>query len=458
MMTRTSPCFTLVLLTLASILMSCHKIVLEEPESVIVPQQITRSPETRKEELGVKNDVPLQGFYKDIFMDAGVSLTTRNTLAAATYLGYSLESVSCTEKADTAWQNTIIAGDATDTNGRLLYPDGQPRYRLIFVCGGSATNHSKSLRPSCLDRMRDFVRHGGSYVGSCAGAFFATEGYDYIQNYPYYLALWPGTMIRTNLKGIYTGMFVDGDSPLLRYYDFGGDNYIADVRHNGGGYPASIPVGTEILARYDYPDKEDVHCQPSAWAYKPCSESGRIIMEGSHPEEVKTGERRDFTAAMLRYAVDGVGQTTVKGLLKNGEPWVMDKKTEDGDPLHTMIGDMQYHHFVVNVPSDVKDITISLTSSADCDLQLLACTDTYAYADVAEYKSESTGANQQIVIPCPLAGLWYIAVRSLTTVTSTDVPLGQEYTGRTDVLNGVPYTITASWNVQQDAAIKDIYY
>ena len=197
---------------------------------------------------------------------------------------------------------------------------------------------------------------------------------------------------------------------------------------------------------------------PSAWAYKPSSQSGRIIMEGSHPEEVKTGERRDFTAAMLLYAVDGVGQTTVKGLLNNGLSWVMDKKTEDGDPSHTMIGDMQYHHFVVNVPSDVKDITISLTSSADCDLQLLACTDTYAYADVAEYKSESTGANQQIVIPCPLAGLWYIAVRCLTTVTSTDVPLGQEYTGRTDVLNGVPYTITASWNVQQDAAIKDIYY
>jgi len=446
------------LLSLISILMSCHNTALEELDPSIARQQIAESLETDIEKLGVKKDVPLQGFYKDIFMDAGVSLTTRNTLAAAKYLGYSLESVSCSEIVDTAWQNTIIAGDATDTNGRLLYPDGQPRYRLIFVYGGSATNHSKSLRPSCLDRMRDFVRHGGSYVGTCAGAFFATEGYDYIQNYPYYLALWPGTMIRTNLKGIYTGMFVDEDSPLLRYYDFGGDNYIADVRHNGGGYPATIPVGTEILARYDYPDKEDVHRQPSAWAYKPNSQSGRIIMEGSHPEEITKGERRDFTAAMLRYAVDGVGQTTIKGLLKNGEPRAMDKKTQDGYPSHTMIGDMQYHHFVVSLPNDVKDLTISLTSSADCDFLLLACTDTYAYADVAEFKNESTGANQQLAIPCPQAGLWYIAVRCLTTITSTDVPLGQEYTGRTDVLNGVPYTITASWTVSQDAAIKDIHF
>lgn len=445
------------LLTLASLLMSCQKTEFEEPESFIAIRQIVESSDLNEEDLGVKKGVPLQGFYKDVFMDAGVSLTTRNTLAAATYLSYSLESVSCSEKADTAWQNTIISGDENDTNGRLLYPDGQPRYRMIFVCGGSSRTHGQSLRPSCLERMRDFVRHGGSYVGTCAGAFFATEGYDDVQNYPFYLGLWPATMNHTGLVGTHTGMFVEDDSPLLRYYDFGGDNYIADVRHNKGGYPASIPVGTEILARYDYPNKEDVHGKPSAWAYKPNPASGRIIMEGSHPEEVKNGEKRDFTAAMLRYAVDGVGQTTVKGLLKNDEPWIMDKKTEDGNPSHTMIGDMQYHHFVFDIPDDVKDVTISLTSSADCDFQLLVSADTYAYANVAEYISESTGANQQLIIPCPQAGLWYIAVRCLTTVTSIDIPLGQEYTGRTDVLNGVPYTITASWTVFQDTAIKDIY-
>lgn len=434
------------LLTFAAILMSCQKIELDEPMSIIAkPQVATTSPEVLLMELGAKLGVPLQGFYKDIFMDAGVSLTTRNTLAAATYLGYSLESVSCSEMADTAWQNVIIAGDTNDTNGRLLYPDGQPRYRMIFVCGGNSRAHGKSLRTSCLDRMRDFVRYGGSYVGTCAGAFFATEGYDSIPNYPYYLALWPGTMNHTGLQGINTGMFVEADSPLLRYYDFGGDNYVADVRHNKGGYPASIPVGTEILARYDYPDRDEVHGQPAAWAYKADRTAGRVIMEGSHPEEVKKGERRDFTAAMLRYAFDGLGQTTVKGLLKNGEPWVMDKKTEDGDPSHTMIGDMQYHHFVVKIPSEVKDVTISLTSSADFDFQLLASSDTYAYADVADYVSDSTGAYQQIIIPCPQTGLWYIAVRSLTTVASIDIPLGQEYSGRTDLLNGVPYTITASW-------------
>ena len=447
------------LLTLASILMSCNKTELEEPKTFIAKPQIAVKPsEALLMELGIKQDVPLQGFYKDVFMDAGVSLTTRNTLPAATYLGFSLESVSCSEVIDTAWQNTIIAGDVNDTNGRLLYPDGQPRYRVLFVCGGSSRSHGQSLRPSCLSRMRDFIRNGGSYVGTCAGAFFATTGYDTIPDYPYYLGLWPGTMNHTGLSQTYTGVFVNNDSPLLNYYDFGGDYYVDRVRHNRGGYPASLPVGTEILACYDYPDLPVLHRQPIAWAYKSDAESGRVVMEGSHPEEAKKGERLDFTAALFRYAIDGVGQTTIKGILKNGEPWAMDKKTEDNDPLHTMIGDMQYHHFVVNIPSDVKDLTISLTSSADCDFQLLASADTYAYANEADYLSDSTGASQKLTISTPQTGLWYIAVRCLTTVTSIDIPLGQKYTARTDVLNGVPYTITASWTEPQDTAIKDIFY
>ena len=42
-------------------------------------------------------------------------------------------------------------------------------------------------------------------------------------------------------------------------------------------------------------------------------------------------------------------------------------------------------------------------------------------------------------------GLWYVAVQCLTTVASTDVPLGQEYSGRVDVLNGIPYTVQVTW-------------
>lgn len=433
---KLSPFIVSIVLAELFLLFSCQKQDLELDNEYFAQRDVNTQ---------IKTNVPLQGFYKDIFMDAGVYLTTRNSLAAATHLGFSLESVSCTEVADTLWQNTVIGGDENDLNGRLLYPDGQPRYKMIFVCGGNSRNHGQSLRPSCLERMRNFVINGGSYVGVCAGAFFATCGYDAVVDYPYYLHLWPSTMRHTGLSNIYTGLFVDQGSSLLNYYDFGGDNYVDHVYHNGGGYPSTWPNGTELLARYDYPNKPSVHGKPVAWAYKNDRWSGKVIMIGSHPEAVTYGERLDLTSALLQYATDKVGYTKIKGILSNGEPWVMDKSSTDNDPEHTMIGDLQYHHFVVNIPEEANDITFTLSSTADCDLQLSVCSNTYAYDDKANYIASVPGANQQLHFDHLSKGLWYVAVRCLTTVISTDIRLGQEYSGRIDVLNGMPYTIQVTW-------------
>ena len=93
--------------------------------------------------------VPNRSYYKDVFLDAGIGLTSRKTLAAAGYLGLSLEGISFPQTSkdtkEIAMQKAIVAGDSKDWNGRLLYPDGQPRYRLLFVNGGVSTDHGKSL-------------------------------------------------------------------------------------------------------------------------------------------------------------------------------------------------------------------------------------------------------------------------------------------------------------------------
>ena len=231
--------------------------------------------------------IPQKAFYKDVFLDAGIGLTPRKFLYAARYLGLSTECISLPRSGATAedsiLQNSIIAGDEQDTNGRLLYPDGQPRFRVLFVDGGSSRTHGQSLTDVARQNMKQFVRNGGSYVGTCAGAFFASNGYDDNKDYPYYLNLFPATMQHTGLSGVTTGMFIETDSPLLSYYDYGGDNYVSDVRHNKGGFPVLFPSNTTILARFDYPEKSDVHMQPCAWSYKPDFTGGRIVMEGSHP-------------------------------------------------------------------------------------------------------------------------------------------------------------------------------
>ena len=397
----------------------------------------------------LEETVQNRSFYKDVFLDAGIALTSRKSLAAAEYLGLSLEGISFpysgATSPDMAMQTAIVSGDSDDLNGRLLYPDGQPRYRLLFVNGGNSNLHGQSLDRNALKNMRSFVEHGGGYVGTCAGAFFASNGVDGKADNPYYLSVWPGMMQHTGLSKTSSGMFIEENSPLLRYYDFGGDHYVDSIRHNTGGYPVEFPLRTEILARYDYPKKGSVHRKPSIWAYKKNHQSGRVVMEGSHPEEVKDGERRDLTAAMMLYAMDGVGVATLKGYLKNGEARVMDKETSDNNPAYTRIGDLQTHHFATYIPPDARNIRVEVSSRSKCNLALMMNQGTYAFSDVAEYRSSTSGAGQELSCPSLREGFWFIGVKCLTTVTVKETDYGQEYGGNLEVLNGIPYQIRICW-------------
>ena len=120
-------------------------------------------------------------YYKDLFMDGGINITSRVDLPSARYLGLSWERyysaphkpMSITLK-DTLEQTALMVRSEIDQNGCLLYPDGAPRFRVIYVNGGKAGKHGKSLTEEGRQHIRDFVKNGGSYVGTCAGAFVAS--------------------------------------------------------------------------------------------------------------------------------------------------------------------------------------------------------------------------------------------------------------------------------------------
>ena len=383
-----------------------------------------------------------RSFYKDIFMDGAYGLNSRVSLNAAVFLDCSLECISgSSQKA----QNLVIASNYNDSNGRLLYPDGQPRYRVLFVNGGSSKTHGQSLGQEGLDRMKTFVHNGGSYVGTCAGAFLASSGYDNNPDYEYYLHLWPGCVRHTGLESGSTGMFIDNDSPLLEYYRYGGDYYIANVRHNKGGYPVDIPQGTEILARYDYPENPAFHNQPSVWAFKESNQTGRVVMTGSHPEEVTGGERLELTAAMLRYAMEGQGTVPLKGILRNGYPRLMNQSYPFKNVAYAKIGDLQCHHFAVYIPSTAHNIKFSLSAESGYDMRLLLAHDDFAFPESAEYQSDQIGNNQSLAVDRLEEGYWYLAVQCMTTVSVEDTEIGQNYSGKTEVLNGVEYTVSVTW-------------
>ena len=120
-----------------------------------------------------------------------------------------------------------------------------------------------------------------------------------------------------------TGIVLEKKSPLLKYYDFGGDMRIDSVYHNGGCYAEEFhlcPQQTEILARYDATNlkKEKITGKPVIWAYKENEQTGRVVPCGSHPEGVTSGERLQLMSSMIQYAMDGNGTPRIKGTLKMG--------------------------------------------------------------------------------------------------------------------------------------------
>jgi len=410
-----------------------------------------------------------QGFYKDIFMDGGIKLTSRKDLPAARRLGMSIEHFVTgkgTEESPLTLQDTLIqqmlfCGSDIDQNGILLYPDGQPRFKLIYVNGGKAGSHGKSLTEKGRANIEQFVKNGGSYLGTCAGMFLASSGTtnDTVLPRPSYLNIWPAMTQSTRLTKTPTGHFIEPGSPLLKYYNFKNIMHIDSVYHNGGGFPYipenstneidALPKGTEILLRYDYKpftkDSLSIHNRISAWAWKETSKTGRITLIGSHPEGYRSGDRLDLMSALVQYSIEGLGTQQIKGELLKGEERIMDKSTNDNNPNFTKIGDKQYHHFYVNIPKNAKNIEVTLNGANTYDLNLFMKQGSPAFINQATFMDISLGAQKNIKAQNLEPGKWYISVECATTVEATNSQWGEIYTGNLSVLNGVPYTIQVDW-------------
>ena len=400
-----------------------------------------------------------EGYYRDIFIDGGCYLTARQSLAAAELLGLSQEALWTPYEPVTdehrGIQTEKIVGDENDANGCLLYPDGSPRFRMIQTNGGSATRHGRSLEEEGRQRVRDFYYAGGSYTGTCAGFFISSiSAEDEGVNEAYY-HIWPGRLEDTYLGDAYTGMFIEPGSPLLDYYDFGGDDYVASVRHNYGGYAdendLEWPEGTEILARFDNPGHR-MHEQVSCLAYKEDELSGRLVIIGSHPEGVDSGERRDLMAAMIQFTLEGQGSTQTKGVLTSGQWRTMDQDWEDGAPLFAKIGDMQYHHFVVEVPPNCPSLDIVVEQDTDYDFNLYVAYDGLAFSTTADLASPR--GDESLSVEDPAAGQWHVGIENASSVTTTERDWFTEYTGNVDLLNGVAYAVMAEVGAPRRLALQ----
>ena len=179
----------------------------------------------------------------------------------------------------------MIIGNDNDANGVLLYPDGAPRFRMVFNRGGNSQTHGQSLGYEGRRRFYYFFNNGGSYSGVCAGAFLAATSVDGnsrsgngVDDFTY--GIIPVNLQHTSLpysmtqyKAVYTNMEVlsnaatiigglNGDSKLSLLLGGSDDKIytttnnlvgIKDVAHHGGGFlpdNQASTSGVETLMKY----------------------------------------------------------------------------------------------------------------------------------------------------------------------------------------------------------------
>lgn len=449
---------------------------------------------------GERYDVKGRGFYKSLFVDAGYMLNNNylpSHLQWIKTLGIEddYEYFQCGKKDSVALvelQKGVMVsspcGDAgwKDDNGALLYPDGQPRFRMIYANGGKSSKHGASLGDKGRYQIRDFYANGGSYVGTCAGAFLGCakgrRGNRFDNSDPkvtnYTFGLFPGAFIGTGVPidikkypSAYTAMTL---SPRFKEiasgYGYSFADTIERVRHHGGGYLKDSDLekypGAEMLMRYAYSEqspedscsytelnrvsyrmygkdsklgpRKSIAGRISTFAWKENAASGRACITGSHPEKEPQGcTKHDLICLLARYAMDGNGDATVKGELSKGGSY----SSKVG------VGDLQYHHFRFTSDKDLENVKIVLDSKADADLYLTLRRGDFAWLSDADYMVCSEGGKKTLTVASLPAGEWYIGVYCATTVQASVESEKKNfnyfyYVDRCKVLGGVKYKLS----------------
>ncbi|CAM2070068.1 hypothetical protein SCOR_32130 [Sulfidibacter corallicola] len=399
-----------------------------------------------------------EGFFRDVLINSGYGLGSGSPRDIAVAEGYSVQSMATPFQHQIPEQNAFLGGSSIDTNGGLLYPDGSPRFALAYSTGGDA--HVFWTNSSGHNHWDTFYWNGGSYGGSCAGAFLTDSGY---------MNIFSGDVLPTAALGSHVpeDHTLPSDSPLLQYDQFDGLTSFSGIDHQGGAYirnpgDGGVPSDAEVLLRYASPGFPGYQL-PSVWAHQDtiggAPSSGRQVVTGSHPEWTTSGEMgHRIAAAMIHYAIDGNLTPTVKHQLQNNQTLsiVQDTNPHRPEPVHnrfTKIGDKQYHHFKVEVPANHGGfLTIDLDERLDVNdnhayhLNLYARQgNDLAFDSNTQHKNVIATGSKSLCIPLPEgASTWHVSVECATTVEP--LPGGRGYSGPTHVLNGVGYDIRASWN------------
>ena len=337
------------------------------------------------------------GVAADVFVDGGYSLSGVSLSREAELLGWTRETLLTSSYSLT---RSTIGGNSNDTNGALLFPDGQPRVGVYYHNGGNSSAHQSALGASGKAAIIDFLAAGGSYTGSCAGAWTA-------KNFGFYVGSW----LNNGGSGSHTITLADDGNPISEFMIANGQSLIVpSVPFYGGpGFleSRSRTPDAEFIGKLTSGYPSYMRGTDAIILVQPTGDEGGVAIVPNHPEYGRRAIHTYYMAAVLSWAYDTANVTPdVKGSLDYSHPAV----TAD-------VGDGQYHRYAMQVAPGTRELTITTSNAAGTEL--------YVTLNGVAYAGGFDFAGDEIVISNPAAGEWEVSVL-----------------GTHAVKNGVHYTLT----------------
>lgn len=234
-------------------------------------------------------DLKRRGFYKSLFVDGGYTLNhicKKEQIPAISLLSIADDYEYYSGKDTLIQYRIMVCGKRNgnegwnDSNGVLLYPNSEPRFRAIYVNGGNSIKHGRSLTFQGRKQINTFFNHGGSYIGTCAGSILPTtyvKSSKGVKNYyddekGYTFGLFPGAVERgglpqndVNKKRPHVFTHLKEEVPYLStlpfFKDELQDGLAKYVRHHGGNILPCLKMndisGVERLMTFQAIDAED---------------------------------------------------------------------------------------------------------------------------------------------------------------------------------------------------------
>jgi glutamine amidotransferase-like uncharacterized protein len=173
--------------------------------------------------------------------------------------------------------------DADSVNNTIL-----EKYNIICFPGGDMYQYSQNISTEGLEKIRNFIRTGGGYIGICGGAYFTGEK-----------IFWQGNQLPMNSLAIFPGITrgpIDEIAPfpnckMCKINIVNTSHPITQPESDttwicycyGPMFLPNEGAEIEILGRYEISD------QPSIAAFE--YGMGRVFIIGTHPEFEEDSER-----------------------------------------------------------------------------------------------------------------------------------------------------------------------